>query len=310
MPASAASVSGGKDSGAAHLLATAGVRRRAAPQAIPNQKYTLATNTKRPKPREVEVVYFSCQLSKAELEEDIRANATLEIGVREPTIPNATIKLVGQEDQKWEVQLRNPKHFDGLVGRDVLNAFCRCFVHAARLTSTISCMYASERYHGRDSVAFERDLDTQVWFTVGTLRELAIAIRELRSALRKRDLLDHESDPWVTLRKLEKRWEDDEFYRKMRNVAAFHVDKGCVNEGLDKLLMEQCVPLAIGQGSMQGHNRLTLGFLALQNGLGVDLDGYRKFLDVTVGDLAAAGPAIQDAFILAAKAVGVPFEYG
>ena len=61
------------------------------------------------------------------------------------------------------------------LGRDVLNAFSRCFVHVDRLTSTISCIYASGELHGRDSVAFERDQNTMVWFTVGTLRELALA---------------------------------------------------------------------------------------------------------------------------------------
>ena len=32
---------------------------------------------------------------------------------------------------------------------------------------------------------FGRDLITMVWFTVGTLRELAHALRDLRSALKK-----------------------------------------------------------------------------------------------------------------------------
>lgn len=227
--------------------------------------------------------------------------------VREPTMPNPTIKLIKQANQSWEIELRNPNDFDALVGRDVLNAFCRCFVHVDRLNSAVSCMYASKQAHGQDSVAYGRDLDAQVWFTVGTLRELAISIQKLRSALRKRCLLDPESDAWVSLRKLEKRWEDDEFYRTMRNVAAFHIDEQLIDKGLDELTMERRVLLANGQGRMYGNSRLTLGLLALQNGLGVDIDGYGDFLEVVVDDLEVAGPAIQKVFILTAQAVGVPF---
>ena len=37
---------------------------------------------------------------------------------------------------------------------------------------------------------FGRDLIAMVWFTVGTLRELGLALKDLRSALEKRGLLD------------------------------------------------------------------------------------------------------------------------
>ena len=43
------------------------------------------------------------------------------------------------------------------------------------LTSTISCTYANEQHHGRDSMAFGRDLMSMVWFTIVTLRESATA---------------------------------------------------------------------------------------------------------------------------------------
>src|SRR5262245_35969143 len=80
--------------------------------------------------------------------------------------------------RRWKIELRNFKQLDEALGRDVLNAFCRCFVHADRLTSTISCIFASEKLYTRESVGFERDLHTMVWFTIGTLRELALAIKD------------------------------------------------------------------------------------------------------------------------------------
>ena len=221
-------------------------------------------------------------------------------------MPNPTFELVEQKDGGWEIGLRSPKDFDEVLGRDVLNAFCRCFVHADRLNSAISCRYTSEQHHGRDSMAYGRDVHTLLWFTIGTLRELAIAIRRLRSALKKRHLLDHESEPWVALRKLEERWEDNAFYRKMRDTVAFHVDEEVVNKGLDELSKEPYVALANGQGSKNVNSCLTLGFLALHNGLGMDLHRYGEFVDVVMADHSVAGRAIQESFVLAAEAAGVP----
>src|SRR5687768_15481005 len=108
------------------------------------------------------------------------------------------------EGDLWRVELKRFAQFREMLGRDVVNAFTRCFVHRDRLMSMVSFAHASMTHHGRDSVAYSRDLHTMVWFTVGTLRELAMAIRDLRSALKKRDLLDADSAPWVKLRDLEK----------------------------------------------------------------------------------------------------------
>ena len=180
-------------------------------------------------------------------------------------------------DGPWKFKLRNLGRFDEVFGRGVLNAFCRCFVHVDRLNSLISCMHTSEQYHGGDSVAYSRDLNTLVWFTVGTLRELARAIQDLRSALARCGRLDPDSAPWVTLRDLERRWNNDD-YRRMRDQAAFHVDDDVIEKGLNELVEDgDDVTLAEGHGRRHVDSRLTLGFLALQNGLDLDLDGYGEF---------------------------------
>lgn len=111
---------------------------------------------------------------------------------------------------KWKITMESLERADEVLGRDVLTAFCCCFVHADRLNSTMSCMDASANRHGDDSIAYARDLNAMVWFSVGTLRELARSIQSLRCALEERGLLDPESPPWVTLRALEDRWE---FYK-------------------------------------------------------------------------------------------------
>jgi hypothetical protein len=215
------------------------------------------------------------------------------------------IKFVEEApDGPWELKVRNLRRFGEVFERPVLSAFCRCFVHVDRLNSLISCMHTSQQFHGRDSVAYARDLNTLVWFTVGTLRELARAIQGLRTALARRGRLDAESAPWVALRDLERRWDNDADYRRMRDQAAFHVDPEVIERGLNVLIEdEDDVTLAEGRGPRHVDSRLTLGMLSLHNGLGLDLEGYGEFLDEVMEGHLAAGKDIQDAFILAARAI-------
>ena len=168
------------------------------------------------------------------------------------------IQLIEDDTVKWKIELRNFPELEKALGRDVVNAFCRCFVHSDRLTSIISCTYASEQYHGRDSTACGRDHMTMIWFTIGTLRELALSIRDARAALAKRGWLEPESEHWAVLRKLEERWENDEFFRTKRNVAAFHVDKELIDKGLNELVKDRVIDLAEGQGEKNIDSTLSL----------------------------------------------------
>ncbi len=220
-----------------------------------------------------------------------------------PTGP--AVELVEEDGRPWRIVLRNFKGFEATLGRDVLREFCRCFVHAERLTSTVSSMYASQKLHGRESVAFGRDLQVLVWFTVGTLRELARALRTLRSALAKQGLLDPNSEPWMKLREVEQRWENDESFRRMRDKGAFHVDPDVIDEGLNELLKNRDVDLVRGEGLKQVDSSLTLGVEAMHNGLGMDLAAYGEFLAKVSAD-HAINETIQRAFVLAARTAGIP----
>ena len=117
---------------------------------------------------------------------------------------------------RWKIELVNFQKFDEVLTRNVLNAFCRCFIQSDRLSSATTCSDASEKLNGKYSVVFSRDLIAMVWFTIGTLRELATALKDLRSALQKRELLDPGSAPWVTLREIEAQWDKNKFYRDLR----------------------------------------------------------------------------------------------
>ena len=215
--------------------------------------------------------------------------------------------LTRENDTRWKIELKNFAQYRDVLGPDVVNAFCRCFIHADRLTSMVSFAYVSDQHHGRDSVAFGRNLYVMVWFTVGTLRELARSINDCRNALAKRGMLDPHAAPWIKLREVEDRWERDASYRQMRDKVAFHVDADVVEKGLAELLKDnRDVILCKGEGPKADASSMTLGLEAQINGLEMDLEAYGKFV-TTVSEDHGIGNAIQEAFILATRAAGIPF---
>ncbi len=216
----------------------------------------------------------------------------------------ALIKEEGTDH--WKIELRDLKAFRDILGADVVNAFCRCFVHADRLTSLFSFAYTSMKYHGEASLAFTRDLQTMAWFAVGTLRELALAIRDLRSALAKRGMLDPNSKPWKALRAVEDRWDGDPFYREMRNIVAFHVDSAAIDKGLIAMEAEGNAILCEGEGSKLGQASMRLGLEALLKGSGKTLADFERFMK-TVSEDQGISTTIQEALILALETNGIPF---
>ena len=222
-------------------------------------------------------------------------------------VNRATINAVKSGDQRIDIELRNPKHFEEMLGRDVLIGFCRCFVHYDRLMSSVSCLYSSESCNGKESVTYQRDLDGQIWYIVGTLHELALAIQELREHLESQHILDHQCTAWLKISGFMARFEGENTYQRMRNSAAFHVDKKVLGKGIDRLLREQRVLLATGEGRKAGNSRLIIGFDALHNGLHPNVDELEIFLEKITTDLENASEGICELFINVAEQVGVPF---
>ena len=209
--------------------------------------------------------------------------------------------------ERWAIEASDFARLRQAIGPDVVNAFCRCFVHADRLTSLIGFAFSSEERYGKDSPPFHRDLQTMVWFAVGTLRELASAIRDLRSSMAKRGTLDIKSAPWATLAEVERRWEDDPFYRNMRNVVAFHVDSEMTEKGLDALARQGRVVLIQGDGRPQRHTFLRVGLEALFMGSDMEIGDFERFM-ASVGNDQGVSSAVEEAFILALNIAGIPFQ--
>ena len=214
------------------------------------------------------------------------------------------IELTEDATGEWKIELRNFPKIEEALGRDVLGAFCRCFVHSDRLTSLISCIHASGELRGRDSTAHTRDHLSMIWFTIGTLRELGCAIGAANDALYKRGWLEPESAHWVVLRELRRRWNKKKLV-DIRNKAAFHVDRPLIDKGLDELVKHDVVELGKGQGEKNVDSTLSLGDLALLHGLELDPDEFRALAEAVRVDHAAAAEAVQLAFCDAAEAAGV-----
>lgn len=205
---------------------------------------------------------------------------------------------------RWSVDVRDFPRFLEALGPDVVAAFARCFVHTDRLVSLTSFAYHSLKEYAEKSPAFGRNLQTMVWFVVGTLRELALAIRDLRGALAKRGILDIQSPPWLKLRQLEDRWENDPFYRDMRNKVAFHVDPETIEKGLAALAGQPAVVVVQGEGAKQDRTSLRLGLEALFMGGDKDSVDFNKFMEAVARDHEDAS-AVSEAFLLALDRVGM-----
>jgi hypothetical protein len=119
-------------------------------------------------------------------------------------------------------------------------------------------------------------------------------------------MLNPSSGPWIALRDIEKRWEDDPFYREMRNIMAFHVDPAVVKKGLQLLSRQGRVVIAEGEGRIQQHLWLKLGLEALYMGCELNADDLPRFMSAVGNDLSVS-KVIQEAFILALEAAKVPF---
>lgn len=213
--------------------------------------------------------------------------------------------FVEQSEDRWRIELRDLKALRKAMGPETVNAFCRCFVHGDRLVSMATHVKASLDLDGQDSPAYERNLDAIFWLSIGSMHELAIAIRNLRTALKKRDILDHASASWTKLSEIQSRWIDDPFFSDVRNGAAFHVDRDIVERGLGVLETHPTAILGYGSGPKLQNFSARLGRDALMLGLGWSETDLERFVKQLSSDHHDAAEAINNAFVDAIEAAGV-----
>lgn len=220
----------------------------------------------------------------------------------------ADTTLIEGPGERWKVVIGDISSFRNKVGEEVLAALCACFVHTDRLISLTTFMHLSMQRFGVDTITHSRNLHTMVWFAVGTLRELALAIRAFRASLAKRGLLEPNSPAWVKLREVENRWDGDAFFRAYRDKVAFHADLEVVEAGLRGLCADETeVVFCEGDCAKGSESSFRLGLEALLKGMGAPPDAYGPFF-VTVQEDQGIGFVLEEALTELMQKVGITNE--
>lgn len=218
------------------------------------------------------------------------------------------LTLLGDFASRWRLQTDDLRAIRAALGHEVFDAFCRSFIHSDRLTSLAQLLLLNHQALPHESVAYGRNSLTILWLTVGTLREMALALRDLRSALAKRGWLDSASEPLKKLRDFESRWEENALYRALRNTGAFHVDLGVIRGGVEALLSHPGpVLLAEGTGGTDHEMSLSIGAEALLLGLHDDAEVLRAALRSVHPDHKVY-LALQELFVLALERADILLE--
>lgn len=221
---------------------------------------------------------------------------------------DAVLTLLGTFASRWRLQANDLSAVRAALGQEVFDAFCRSFVQSDRLTSLAQLQLLNKEALPLESVASSRNTLTILWLTVGTLREMAIVLRDLRAALAKRGWFDSASEPAKKLRNFESRWEENALYRALRNTGAFHVDLPVIRAGVDNLLLRPGpVLLAEGTGGTDHEMSLSIGSEALLLGMSDDPEVLRTALKAVHPDHKVY-LALQELFVLALEKGDVALE--
>jgi hypothetical protein len=220
----------------------------------------------------------------------------------------AVLTLLGTFASRWRLQTDDLRAVRTALGQEIFDAFCRSFVQSDRLTSLAQLQLLNKEALPLESVASGRNTLTVLWLTVAKLREMAIVLRDLRSALAKRGWLDSDSEPVRRLRDFESRWEENALYRALRNTGAFHVDLPVIRAGVENLLSRPGpVQLAEGTGGTDHEMSLSIGSEALLLGLHDDPEVLRSALRAVHPDHKVY-LALQELFVLALEKGDVALE--
>ena len=133
-------------------------------------------------------------------------------------------------DGDWELRTSDLPGLLRVLGSDLVTAFCTCFVHADRVVSLVAFFYLSQRQFRKGSIAERRNFLTFAAFLIGTLKEAAENLVDLKTGLRRRGLLD--LDTWGKGLGRWERWGTTGPVATARKKLAFHVDPDFVARGL------------------------------------------------------------------------------
>lgn len=138
-----------------------------------------------------------------------------------------------RDNAEWRLFVSDLAAVRRRLGPDVLEAFCRCYVHADRLVGLITMFLDAMDARGTESVRSRRCLMAFYPFAVGTLRELGYALDYLAGALRRRGILDVEA--WKNGLRKWQIWSESATSTGVRDQISFHLDSRIVHAGVESI---------------------------------------------------------------------------
>lgn len=171
------------------------------------------------------------------------------------------------EGGKEIVEMTDLPRVRSAFGDDLLVAFCRCFVWTDRLMS-MNFLGLQVTSLEAASVRFGRDMQTMLWFTCGSLRELARALESLLATGIEGFLAADKLPLLAEVRDILGRWHTDTFFTLVRNKVCFHLDPDILKRGLQKIAASQTsVVFMENEGPGMGFQRVRLAHELLNTGL-------------------------------------------
>jgi hypothetical protein len=143
------------------------------------------------------------------------------------------VVLEGHRDGDWELRTSDLPELLDAIGEPLMTAFCTCFLHADRIVSLVAFFYLSTRKFRKGSIAERRNFLTFAVFLVGTLKELAENLRQLKRELYSRGFLDPTG--WKAGLGRWERWGTTGRVMTVRKKLSFHVDPTLMAQGLRSL---------------------------------------------------------------------------
>lgn len=208
----------------------------------------------------------------------------------------------------WEIEITDRKLLVSSLGEPLVVAFCRCFVHADRLTALSSFGGLSANAHGENSVAHDRNRQTMFWFVTGTFLEFQPAINGLTGELRRAGLLTPRLRGWGALKELQG-WSRGALLRRLRNNAAFHVDEPAIRAGVIGLAAgrERWI-LARGDDRRMLTAQIPFGMEALLKGLSITRADMHNLIRGAAKRQRRVPGALQGMFLAALRRKGLTLQ--
>jgi hypothetical protein len=151
-------------------------------------------------------------------------------------VPGTPLIVEGDWESEWTVNAPRLEELKRLLGAPLLVEFCRCSLAADRIVSLTDFGFFNDEWRPRLEIPHSRNLQTMFWLVCGTLHEAIDSLRKMEDLGIEGLLGSLEArKPWLELRSLARRWEDDPIFQRVRNKIAFHLDPAAIARGMNKL---------------------------------------------------------------------------